>query len=223
MDPRAGRDHFSVVMEKMIRELRGIPCLTFDEVPAPRQQIMVSRSFGAPVTIGRELAEAVSEYASRAAIKLRAQASLASQVHVFVSTSPFRKGDKQYNAGITVPLVRPSADTTTIVNSAVTGLRAIYRTGFKYAKAGVMLLDIQSDKIEQGVLDFGEEVGIPVHRAPSAALGRALDFINERYGNKTISVASAGSHKAKRTWDVRQERRTPRYTTRWDEMPIVRA
>jgi DNA polymerase V len=223
LDPRAARARFSVVMEKLIRELQGVSCLALDDAPAPKQQIMVSRSFGNPVTTGRELAEAVSEYASRAAIKLRAQDCVCAQVHVFLSTSPFRKSDKQYSAGVTLPMVSPTGDTPALIQCAIHGLRSIYRAGFKYAKAGVMLLELTPASVEQGSLDFGQGLrGTELH-APNPALCRALDQINDRYGTKTIGVASAGATRPMRKWEGKQERRTPRYTTRWDEMLLVRA
>jgi len=99
-----------VVLERTVRELQGTPCIDLDHAPQPKQEIACTRSFGHPVTELADLSEAVTEFASRAAVKLRKQGSLASQVLCFIRTSPFRK-DPQYSRSTTVPLRRPSADT----------------------------------------------------------------------------------------------------------------
>jgi DNA polymerase V len=100
-----------VVLEKTVRELQGMPCIGLDDAPAPRQQIMVSRSFGWPVTKGMDLATAVGEFTSRAAEKLRRQQSAAGAIVVFIRTSPFWVRDAQFSRSVTLPLIRPSSDT----------------------------------------------------------------------------------------------------------------
>ena len=164
-----------------------------------------------------DLGEAVTEFAKRGAVKLRKQASLANQVMVFVRTSPFRKGG-QYSGSTTVPLRRPSADTAVIVAAALAGLRATYRPGFNYAKAGVMLLDLQPDTEQQGELALeGDD------EPDRGRLMTTLDGLNLRYGRGTVLMASAGLAGDKRAWAMRQERRTQGYTTCWADMPVVRA
>lgn len=111
--------------------------MTLDDEPPPKQEIACTRSFGHPVTELAALVEAVSEFASRAAEKLRKQHSLAGQLLVFARTSPFRTGTK-FARSTVVPLRRPTADTAMLVRAAVTGLRSIFRPGILYAKAGVM-------------------------------------------------------------------------------------
>ena len=172
---------------------------------------------GHPVTALNDLSEAVTEFASRAAVKLRKQESLAGQVLVFIRTSPFRK-DPQYSRSTTLPLRRPSADTTLIVGAALAGLRGIYRPGFKYAKAGVMLLDLQSDTIEQGELELEED-----NQQDRGRLMSTLDRLNSRYGRGTVLAASAGLGGDIRLWSMKQNRRTPGYTTCWEDMPVARA
>ena len=136
---------------------------------------------------------------------------------VFIRTSPFRK-DPQYSRSITVPLRRPSADSAAIVGAALAGLRGIYRPGFQYAKAGIMLLDLQSDSLDQGELDFQED-----DVKDRGRLMEALDDLNQRYGRGTVLVASAGTAGNRRAFSMKQERRTPEYTTRWDDIPLARA
>ena len=135
-------------------ELRGTVCMDVDHEPAAQQQMMCSRSFGAAVTDLSELVEVVSQFATRVAEKARQQAAAAGSVHVFITTSPHRSNDRQHSPSITVPLVRPSADTRVIVAAAVQAVRQMHRAGFNYAKAGVMLVDLQAQGQQQGELDL---------------------------------------------------------------------
>jgi DNA polymerase V len=203
-----------VVLERTVREMQGRSCIDLDHAPAPKHEIACTRSFGHPVTEFKDLSEAVTEFASRAAVKLRKQASLVGQVLVFIHTSPFRK-DPQYSRSTNVPLRRPSADTAVIVSAALAGLRAIYRPTFKYAKAGVMLLDLQSNTVQQGGLDLQDDDG-----QDRGKLMLALDGLNQRYGRGTLKMASAGLAGDKLSWSMKQERRTPRYTTCWQDIPM---
>jgi DNA polymerase V len=171
------------------------------------------------VTELHELAEAVTEFASRAAQKLRKQYSLAGQVMVFIRTSPFRQ-DAQYSRSVTVPLRRPSADTAVIVAAALSGLRAIYRPGFKLAKAGVMLVELQSDTVQQQELALVREDD---NVADRDRLMTTLDDLNQRYGRGTVLMASAGLAGNRRAWSMKQERRTPGYTTCLADMAVARA
>lgn len=104
---------------------------------------MCSRSVGRPIYTIEAVIEAVSAHATRVAEKARHDESLAGAVHVFVHTSAHRKQDKQYNASTTVPLVRPTADTRVLASAALAVLRSIYRSGYRYEKAGVMLVELQ--------------------------------------------------------------------------------
>ena len=164
-----------------------------------------------------DLNEAVTEFASRAAQKLRRQGSRTSQVLVFIRTSPFRK-DPQYSRSTTMPLCRPSADTAVIVEAALSGLKALYRADYKYAKAGVMLLDLQPDSVHQGELAL-EDVGDDGQ--DRGRLMMTLDGLNQRYGRGTVLLASAGLTGERRAWAVKQERRTPGYTTCWADLPVA--
>jgi len=204
-----------------------MPCIGLDDAPQPKKEIACTRSFGHPVLDLAGLTQAITEFASRAAEKVRKQHSLASEVMVFIRTSPFRQ-DAQYSRSVVVPLVRPAADTGAIVRAAVLGLRAIYREGFKYAKAGVMLLELQPDSVLQGELDWGgdevdAEGASSVRRDDKTRLMGALDNINQRFGKGTMKMASAGLEGDRRVWSMKQERRTPAYTTCWADIPVARA
>jgi DNA polymerase V len=223
------RKQFSVVLEKTLLELRGTPCLDLDDAPAAKQQILVSRSFGKAVTDINGIVEAVSEFASRAAEKLRQQDSVAGSIGVFFLTSPFRQSDRQHSVNVVTPLIRRSADTRLLVSAAVQAAHSQFRMGFNYAKAGVMLIDLQSADLQQGELDLftspederGQGAG---HDRPE--LMRAIDALNKRFGRGSVQIGSASlvsGTAEERSWSTKQERRSPRYTTRWDEMPVVRA
>jgi DNA polymerase V len=211
------RGQWSVVLERTVRELQGTPCMELDIEPPAKKEIACSRSFGHPVTDLADLNEAVTHFASRAAEKLRKQGSTTAQVMCFVRTSPFR-GDAQYSRSVSVPLRRPTADTGAIVGAALAGLKAIYRPGFKLAKAGVILLDLQSDTVQQGELNL-EDNSTP----DNSRLMSTLDGLNQRYGRGTVLMASAGLAGDHRIWSMKQARRTPGYTTCWNDMATARA
>jgi DNA polymerase V len=218
MDPATVKRGWSVVLERTVRELQGTPCIGFEEAPANKKQIACTRSFGHPVDSLRPLIEAVSEFSSRAAEKLRSQDGVTGSVLVFVRTSPFRK-TPQYSRSVVVPLRRPCSDTASIAGAAIMGLETIYRPEFQYAKAGVMLLDLTSSAVEQVELDLGESDS----ERDLNRLMLALDAVNDRWGRGTLKIGSAKFGKAPKDWTMKQERRTPAYTTEWDDMPVARA
>jgi DNA polymerase V len=218
------RRQFSVVIEKTILELRGTSCLEVNDAPEANQQIMCSRSFGAPVTDLPELIEVVSQFSSQVARKLRDQGSVASAVHVFIATSPYRKSDRQHAPSATLPLSRPSADTRVLISAAVRALRGVYRAGFNYVKAGVMLTDLQPLAQSGATLDLFEPDEEPAAPQRSRAdLMGALDALNLRFGRNAVAVASAARHAGPSAHASRQERRSPRYTTRLPEIVVARA
>jgi len=217
MDPATIRRRWSVVLERTVRELQGMQCIDLDDAPEPKQEIACTRSFGQAITELPPLVEAVSEFASRAAEKLRKQGSLASQLLVFAHTSPFRPGPR-FNKSVVVPLRRPTADTGKLVWAAAMGMRRMYEPGYKMAKAGVMLLDLVPGSVLQGELDLEEE-----DQRDRTKLMVALDTLNQRYGKGTVHSASTGGSNKGKDWGMKQERRTPQYTTRWEDVPVAKA
>ena len=218
LDVATVRARWGVVLERTHRELHGISCMDFEDAPPAKKEIAATRSFGKVVRELYMLEEAVTEFGMRAAVKLRRQKSLAGQVMVFVRTSPFRKNDPQYSRAMMVPLIRPTADTGLIVQAATMGLRRIFREGFNYAKAGVHLMDLQDDSVYQHELALE-----PDNAEDRTKLMTALDELNRRYGKGTIALGSGGTAGDARAWSMKSDRRTPAYTTRWEDMPIVRA
>ncbi len=199
------RRRWGVVLERTVRELNGMSCLSLEDIPPTKKQIASTRSFGRAIMDLPNLEEAVSEFATRAAEKLRREECLTSEVLTFVHTSPFRPGP-QY-----------SKNTALIVDAALRGIRAIYKPGFRMAKAGVMLLDLVPASVQQGELDLEDELGRDRSR-----LMVALDAVNGRYGKGTVRVGSTGLGGKDRAWTMRQERRTPEYTTRLQDVPVAR-
>lgn len=163
-----------------------------------------------------QLQQAVSEYASRAAEKLRKQGSYAGQVYVFAHTSPFRP-PPHFSRGVMVPLRRPTADTTRLVEAARAGARRIFESGHALQKAGVILLDLVPTSSHQAELDLDDR-GLDDH----SSLMSAIDNLNRRYGRGTVFVGGAGMA-ADRAWSPRQTRLTPQYTTRLSDIPVARA
>ena len=209
------RSSFGVVMERTGNELRGVSCLSLEEVSPAKKQIISSRSFGHSVLTFDELRECVATYMTRAAEKLRAQHSVCEAVQVFVMTNRFKATDRQYSNEALVPLPNPSADTRLLIRAAVFGLERIYRPGYLYKKAGVILQGISSEAGKQQSLltTFGDGV-------KSEAMMHTLDKLNERFGAGTLNIAAAGIDKS---WTMRRENKTPNYTTQWGELPIAHA
>ncbi|QRX82323.1 Y-family DNA polymerase [Glaciimonas sp. PAMC28666] len=212
--PKALREQFGVVMERTCNELRGISCIALEEVSPPRKQIVSSRSFGTAIMTIKELDEAVSMYMARASEKLRRQKSVCGAIHVFVETDRFRLDDPQYNNGITISLQEPSDDVRTLTGLALHGLKHIFREGFKYKKAGVMLMDIYSGSIQQGALF---DAGPKAKHSPAVMF--ALDALNAQYGRDTVQVGSAGGLGR---WAARFDNKTPQYTTDWNQLPKLK-
>ncbi len=216
LDQSIARQQWSVVLARTIRELNGIPCFELEEEPAPKKEIACTRSFGQKVTELHDLRAAITDFACRAAQKLRGQNSNALCVLTFIRTSPFRQQDKQYGRSVTLPLRLPTSDTLHIVSTALKGLEMIFCPGFNYAKAGVILLDLQTATVQQGELSFGDNVVASDQR--KTKLMSAIDTLNNRFGRGTLTLGSAGMQYDDRRWEMKQERRSPRYTTHWCEL-----
>jgi DNA polymerase V len=211
--PETLRQQFSVIMEKTIRELNGTVCIELEEISPPKKQILSSRSFGHPVRDYNSLAESITLYMSRAAEKLRRQHSFAGSAYVYIRTSPFKPDDPFYSNGLTIPLPTPTDDTRQLVNVVLWGLKQIYRPNFNYAKAGVMLSELVP---AQGVQT---DLFSPMQSTlKSDGLMATIDEINRKMGKDAIKLASEGF---RRPWKMKQENKSPSFTTRWAEIPKV--
>ncbi len=212
MDTRQIRRHYSVVMERTVRELNGETCIEFDDSPEPKQQIMCSRSFGERITDYSTLRETVCEFAARAAEKLRGEDQLAHVVNVFIRTSPFAKHDPNYSNSATGKLIQPSSDTRNILALATKLFDSIWMDGYCYAKAGVMLGDFCSP--DQVQFDLFTPKAAEAHRDK---LMQAVDTINHS-GQGQIWF---GGQRPEKDWFMKQAHLSPAYTTRWDSLPLV--
>lgn len=213
------RRRWGVVVERTVRELQGEPCLDLGTAPEPKQQIACTRSFGEPVRDLHALLQAVSEFTIRAAQKLRQQGSMASQLLVYVRTSPFRPGPR-YSQSVVVPLLHPTSDTLTLLHAAKQGVHSIYRSGHDLCKAGVILLDLVSTQHGQ------QSLGLGLHEQQDESRQRlmgVMDQLCHRFGHGAVHVAAAGFVGRQGAWGMKQARRSPRYTTVWDEVAVAKA
>lgn len=215
-DPAMIRTRFSVVLERTVRELNGVSCLSLEEVAPDKQQIMCSRSFGEPVYELDDLLDAVATYMSRAAEKLRGQQGEATALMVFLQTNPFKPDEPQYHPSMTVPLPDPTADTRVLVQWAQRVATRLYRRGYAYKKAGVMLSCIQPAGVSQGSL-FDSPSSTD---AKAGTLMALMDGINQKWGRGAIRLAAERRH---HPWQMRRDRMSPRYTTSWADLPSVLA
>ncbi|WP_085917393.1 Y-family DNA polymerase [Halomonas sp. CSM-2] len=207
-DKKQLRKRFSVVLARTALELRGTPCLEMNAVDQPRQRIMTSRSFGQPTGVKTQVHEALRRHAQRSAEKLREQHSLARSVMLFLKTNRHRRDQPQYFPHTLVALPTPSDDTRVILDAVRQGLEQIYRPGYRFMKAGVMLLDlVDAQQHQLSLLDA------PARHHP--LLMATVDAINQRMGQDTIRFGMTDDDAP---WHLRCAHRSNRFTTRWDEL-----
>ncbi|WP_294966660.1 Y-family DNA polymerase [uncultured Gilliamella sp.] len=212
------RQQFSVVLERTVLELRGIACIELDDLSTPKKNIMTSRSFGRLTGDLFDLQEAIRIHASRGAEKLRYQKSVANAVLVFLKTNRFRKDLIQYHPSIVIPLTFATDDSRLIIQAAQKGLRAIYKKGYLFMKAGVMLLDLKA-KNSNSQYDLFTSESSTYLQQKNDKLMQTIDSINQKMGKNTIQLGGARQHAP---WQIKREQLSQRYTTRWDELPLVK-
>lgn len=193
-------------------ELRGRSCLPLESAPAPKKAVTSSRSFGRPVTDLDELRESVAAYVSLAAEKLRRQGSVASLVSVALTTNPFQPGP-QYSNRAELALPVATDYTPDLIQAAVRLIDKLYRPGFAYKKTWVMLTGLEARDCRQGSLLAQAEADPRKTR-----LMGAVDAITRRMGRGVLRFAAEGLEKS---WTMKQAARSPRFTTSWDELPVV--
>ena len=207
------RKHFSVVMERTVRELRGESCLEPEEYMPTKQQIISSRSFSQKVSEYGPMREAICSHAVRAAERLRAQHQYCRYVSVFLKTSPFAGNDVYYGNDAGTEIHIPTQDSRDIVAAAVKRLETIWREGHRYQKCGVMLGDFFSRGVAQlGLFDDYRP------RANSEQLMEVLDFVNRREKGR-LWFAGQG---ITRSWEMKRHRLSPAYTTRFSDLLRVK-
>ena len=211
------RKRLTVTGWKTVLELRGIPCINEDEAPTPRRTIVSSRSFAKKVFDREVLDEAVSHFTVRAAERLRREKLTAGGIEVYIRTSRHVNREDFYAAADQIPFLKASSDTGAMLDAAHRILNRIFKQGPAYAKAGVMLFDLaprsrrQSSLFDDGKADARRE-----------DLMAAVDGINRRFGRGALRFGSEGPADGQADWHMRQERRSPGMTTKWDELPKAR-
>lgn len=208
--------HFGVVLMRTVYELRGIPCIPLDLAPAPKKNILTSRSFARAVETLADVKKAVASYTACTAEKLRTDGLATQNLMVYIQTKRFREGAGagQYGNSTVMRLPVATQSTQELIGYALRGLEQIFRPGYQYKKAGVMALDlVPSDQIQQNLLDRQD-------RAKEERLMKAMDGINRNFGSGTLRYAVEGLEVH---WWRRQEHLSPRFTTRWQDIPLVQA
>ncbi len=207
------KKNMTVMRLRTVLELRGKPCLDLENSPSPKKGIVSSRSFGRPVESLEELKEALASYVSQACKKLRFQNSMASTVTVFLSTNRFKQEPQYCNSG-TYRLANPSSYTAELIRYSLEILEKIYRSGYRYKKVGVAFTEIiPGDDVQNDLFVPPED------NKRSQKLMQTVDKINRTMGSNTLHYAAEGIQKP---WQMRRAFLSPRYTTKWDEIPVVR-
>ncbi|MNF32196.1 DNA polymerase V subunit UmuC [compost metagenome] len=208
-DPWTLRKQFSVVIEKTARELRGTPCLELEDVAPPKQEICCSRAFGKRLTTIEPIREAVATYAARACEKLRAQGSLCKKVRVSIRTGMFNPDEPKFARGVVCELRYPTDDTRLITKAAVAGLDEVFREGFRFSKAEILLLDLR----QRG--EFTGDMFATTQPMASERVMGVLDEINAKWGRGTLRP---GRVQLAPEWGMRRELKSPSYTTRLEQL-----
>ena len=205
------RAAFGVVMEKTQRELQGIACVDIEDIAPAKKQIVASRSFGQAVHDVNVLKDAMTTFVANACTKLRAQNSHASVIQVFLQTNRFRRDQPQYMPSLSVPLPQPTNDSLVVNRWADYLVGRMFKPDYAYKKAGIMLSEItpvtylQSDWLEPS-------------QSPCANLMTAVDALNKRFGRGFVKISTQGAFSQ---WQMRQERKSPNYTTDWTALPLA--
>ena len=207
------RQKMHVVGVRMLHELQGTICYQLENEPASKKGICVSRSFGHSQKDVQVINEAVATFAARVGEKLRKQKSCAHIIHVFLYTNPHKDEPQYFNSKV-LQLPTSTSSTFEIIRYALRGLELIFKPGYNYKKAGVMISGIvPEDRVQIGLFDMRK-------REMDAKAMKAMDNLNRTMGRDTVKVAMQGFG---RLWQLRQERKSQCYTTRWQELLEVKA
>lgn len=212
LDLKVVRQKFSIVLERTVRELNGESCLELEDAPPPRQQVLCSRSFAQRMTGREQMGQAIAEFTARGAEKLRNEKLRASVLSVSIRTSSY-SSDPQYSNTATGKLTQASSDTSELLKVAGELLDQIWRDGYRYAKGGIMLTDLSPENQQQ--LSLLEP---PKDRVSSDRLMQTIDQINKGSRGKVWF----GSQRPEKDWFMRRDRQSPSYTTKWEDIPLVR-
>jgi len=212
MDAKRARKHFSINLVKTIDELNGIERYTLENQPVTRKQLMVSRSFAVRMTDYAPLRSTVCEFAARAAERLRRERLVCSTVNVFIRSSLFNSSEPRYCNAATAKLLAPASDSRAIIKTASVLFDSIWKEGYRYAKAGVLLGEIcDKDKVQLNLFSDSSQGG-------NDSLMSVIDNINQ--GGK--GKIRFGGQRNQQDWFMKRAYLSPAYTTRWDDLPMVK-
>jgi DNA polymerase V len=197
------RHTMGVVGERTWLELRGTPCIELDR-PTTKKSICTSRSFGEKLTELAPVSEAVANFAASCAEKLRHQHSYAAVIMVFLQTNPFATNQPQYSNQVVMQLPVPTNDTTELIDYALNGLKSIFKEGYRFKKAGVIVSEISPERPLQADL-FDTRDREKYNRIMSV-----MDSLNASYGKQKVKIAAQGFD---RKWKLKNEKLSPCYTT----------
>jgi DNA polymerase V len=210
LEPEQARSLLTVTGGRVVYELRGISCLPLDLLEPTRKGIAVTRSFGNPIFTWQSMSEAIASYATRAAEKMRRHKVEAAHLLVFIHTSPFAEGPR-YSNSVSGRFMEATNDTAEVVSLALRLGARLWRDGYRYAKAGVVMTELMPETMRQPSL------WSDLDREKRAKLWRVVDSLNADLGRDSVRLLSAGPSAA--PWKLRASHRSPRWTTRWDELP----
>lgn len=208
------RKTMSVVGLRTKEELLGHPCIAFETIVQAKQNIATTRAFGRKLSDYNLISQALSTHAVRCAEKLRKQQSVAQYITIFIHTDPFSDTEKYIYLSFTISLPIASNTNNELVNAALVGLRKVFQEGIRYKKAGVIVSGISNESFVQGNLFESE------NNERLKTLSKVTDSLNNRFGRDTVRLAVQGYNKE---WHLRQEKLSPRYTTRWTELLKVKS
>jgi DNA polymerase V len=206
------RKQFSIMLVNTIRELKGESCIPLDSAPSPKKQIVVSRTFSTRVTELDYLEEAVSDYAARAAEKLRKEGKTCKMLSVFIRTNPFRKQDIQHREIRSFSMLYPTNDTRDLIKHAKLLLKDLYKEGFNYNKAGIMLNNFFDETTYQ--LDLFKKKD---RNSKDFKMMALLDQVNK----SSLGQISFLAQGIKKEWSMKRQLQSPRYTTSLKDVLVV--
>ena len=207
-DDKWARKNMTVMGQRTVFELRNIPCFSINTIPADKKNILVSRSFGKPLTSYADIEQALTTHITRIGEKLRKQKSCAQAVTVFIMTNSFAKTPQYFNAK-TIQLPVATNNTPELIHYSIIALKMIFRKGYSYKKTGALVSDIiLQNAIQANFMD-------KVDRKKYNDLMKTLDKINFSLGRDKVKYAIQGT---KKRWKLRQEKLSPCYTTRWNDL-----
>ena len=202
----------NVLGAKTVMELRGISCINLETQETKRKSCCVSRSFGKRVESLEKLRESITTHCLNAAEKIRTDKQMTRAITVFIRTSPFDKNRKYYSNSITIDLPIATNNSLELVREAINGLKKIYKYGYFYQKAGIILSKLNESKEKEFNLLA------PIMENKSHTLMKAIDFTNAKYGRNAISIALAGTNN---TWKMRRKHSSKIDTASFDSLPKI--